>query len=652
MPDSSSPSDIFTDIADKFKTMRRFRLILICTMSLLSGSLWGQNSMPVYLDVVKEFFSNYSHEREEPNDRIFFARKKDGWYVDIADISKNDSIKGEQLFWNSKGKKYTRLTGFGKGLSNEKVEEKIDSSLTSSDPPFLYGYQRCRYFGYAGWDKDMIRDFGGTTLANDTLLEGLARAYGAYAEKFLWNGVGYGTFNSDTLVRKLGRLEIPGPTRVDSFMYYINKGIDCYRRLAKINPGFKVLVGNIPMKILNEQMHQYLQLSISGYMDKLKKIIDELPANDTIYQQIGYAYLNACPLNSILITYGDNDTYPLWYVQEKKGFRKDVTVLNYSLLGVAPYINMLKRNNKVQFSSTAAFYGKERFDYFPYDESGPPNITNTSLPAFIKDLQKIKHSYISGPDTLPAYQVKTIDLTIDLLKLKKICNQNNLLPKISIELTDYILLNDFMILDILNSNLDSRPICFTSTESFLPKGFMQREGLIYRFLPLNEKLKDVNAKTEISKTEAYLLKNNKPILAAYYDREKYYEDALFGKHSDLFATIITYYNENNKPDKSNEWASRYLASFDPISIRYSLSDIVMAEALLKTSFQKQAVSLLENIATNLVAGYKNHDLFPLIYKKDTCKQYLEFIKSILSAKNQSSDVLEKLIEEFNKEDEE
>jgi len=53
----------------------------------------------------------------------------------------------------------------------------------------------------------------------------------------------------------------------------------------------------------------------------------------TLARDHAYNMLSSCDSNAILITYGDNDTYPLWYLQEIEGIRTDVRIINYNLLG-------------------------------------------------------------------------------------------------------------------------------------------------------------------------------------------------------------------------------------------------------------------------------------------------------------------------------
>ena len=53
-------------------------------------------------------------------------------------------------------------------------------------------------------------------------------------------------------------------------------------------------------------------------------------------------YLNSVGENGILVTHGDNDTFPLWYAQEVEDVRPDVRICNTSLLGTDWHIDQMK----------------------------------------------------------------------------------------------------------------------------------------------------------------------------------------------------------------------------------------------------------------------------------------------------------------------
>jgi hypothetical protein len=214
-------------------------------------------------------------------------------------------------------------------------------------------------------------------------------------------------------------------------------------------------------------------------------------------------FLNSVDQNAILFTYGDNDTYPLWYAQEVEGIRTDVRVVNLSLIAVDWYINKLR--NKVNDSPPIkltlpadAIRGKLRNQIFFFNPSNQSdNVLNNPTP-LTRALE-----FIGNPQNVQKGQTILNTKSLFIPINESIFRSSGLLDNIdSIELENkidikfpasksYITKDDLAVLDIIGSNFYDRPIYFATTcKNEKLQGlndYMQLEGLALRLVPIKTK---------------------------------------------------------------------------------------------------------------------------------------------------------------------
>ncbi len=113
-------------------------------------------------------------------------------------------------------------------------------------------------------------------------------------------------------------------------------------------------------------------------------------------RDFAYNYLNSCDTNALIFTNGDNDTFPLWYIQEVEGVRTDVRVLCLPYLSTDWYIDQLRRqvwlSPPVPFSMEPEKYvmGKRDMVYV-FDRK--ELFINEKYEASIRDLKPAFDSY-------------------------------------------------------------------------------------------------------------------------------------------------------------------------------------------------------------------------------------------------------------------
>lgn len=266
--------------------------------------------------------------------------------------------------------------------------------------------------------------------------------------------------------------------------------------------GFSVIaLSEVLAKKLKRSFASYVALAATFLMAPLLMIKEGWNDHDrsqryTTRDLYAKNYLESCEPNAILFTYGDNDTFPLWYAQEVEHIRPDIRIVNVGYLGSDWYVKQMRKkinqSDALPITIDPAKIDKGVRDYLRYEDySLSERIEVRDLLDIMLSDHPNDKSAQTGENFLPTKKMK---LAINKTAVK----QHHVVPKEwedaipdSMEWDfnrDYMTRGDLAILNVLVNNQWKRPIYFVKNASSELMGldkYLVNEGLVYKLMPVD-----------------------------------------------------------------------------------------------------------------------------------------------------------------------
>ena len=216
------------------------------------------------------------------------------------------------------------------------------------------------------------------------------------------------------------------------------------------------------------------------------------------------AYLDSCDPNAILFTIGDNDTFPLWYLQEVEDYRTDMKLINTSLFATDWYIDQMKRKTyKADPIPSQLIHDKYKWgtlDVAYYFEELFPQLKDSvvDIQYFMKWIESDspRTQYDLDDDGINEKVLPTNKIRIPVDKEAVLRNgivaekdADLIVPYIDINFGSNLTKNRILMLDILANNNWEKPIYFTGgaqadEEYIWLKDYLQLDGMAFKLVPI------------------------------------------------------------------------------------------------------------------------------------------------------------------------
>lgn len=312
-------------------------------------------------------------------------------------------------------------------------------------------------------------------------------------------------------------------------------------------------------------------------------------------------FLYSVEPNAIIFTYGDNDTYPLWYAQEVENIRRDVRVVNLSLIAVDWYINKLR--NKVNDSeplkltlSENEYRGKNRNQiYFANprqeDLSAPLNVFEAFRMLKDPQFQYDGQRYLTSKNIyLPVDREKYLSLGVQT-QIDSSEWADNIVFRFP-ESAGYFLKDDLAVMDVIASNFYDRPIYFAVTcqpnKILGLNDYLEAEGLALRISPTKVRTKSqlptIYGYGDIDEERVYDNVMNK-WQWGNFDQKKLYVDKSYLAAVQAMKLMILRasleFSRKEKHVKAAELANKYFEAFPHMNFPYDYTIISFINILVE-----------------------------------------------------------------------
>jgi hypothetical protein len=332
-------------------------------------------------------------------------------------------------------------------------------------------------------------------------------------------------------------------------------------------------------------------------------------------RDIGANYLKSCDQNAILFTYGDNDSFPVWYNQDVEGVRTDVRVANLSYIQAGWYIEMMRQKS---FSSNPMplTLGPEK--YIEGQREQLPVNNRVDKPVNLKEIVQFAGSDdskykvdLSGRGDMVNY-IPANKFIVDVDSAKVIANgtvkpyyKNRIVSPMIWEYSDEdAFKGDLAIMDLISTNKWERPIYYSTTVPStqykgLEKYFIQ-EGLAYRVSPLKTDKPEQGEFGMIDPQVMYDNMMNKFKWGNAADPSVYLDEnnkRMFSNFRRLFGTLAKSLIDSGDTLKAVEAAHRGLEIVPASKMPNDFFSIGIAEVLIRAGKTDEGNKLINEITT-------------------------------------------------------